>query len=79
MPNVYFLAMHNPADPMHDFGLVKVGVTDSDVAARIAQLQTGNPYELRCLGIFETSCALEVEHFVHRTHAAEMHNLEWLR
>ncbi|MDO8681327.1 MAG: GIY-YIG nuclease family protein [Acidobacteriota bacterium] len=50
--------------------MVKVGVTDSDVAARIAQLQTGNPYELRCLASFETPCALEVEHFVHRTHAA---------
>lgn len=79
MPKLYFLAMHNPADFAYDFGLIKVGVTDSDVAARIAQLQTGNPYELRCLGSFETPCALEVEHFVHRTHAAEMHNLEWLR
>lgn len=79
MSSVYFLSMHNPADSARDFGLVKVGITDGDVADRIAQLQTGNPYELRCIDAFETSCAREVEHFVHRTHAEQMQQLEWLR
>lgn len=79
MPNIYFLVMHDPADINRDFGLVKVGITDGEVADRIAQLQTGNPYELRCVDIVETSCALEVERFVHRIHATEMQHLEWLR
>src|SRR5579872_3894090 len=79
MSCVYFLVMHNPADSAHDFRLVKIGVTDGDVHDRIAQLQTGNPFELRCAHAFETSCPRQVEHFMHRTHAAEMHNLEWLR
>jgi Meiotically up-regulated gene 113 len=79
MASVYFLIMYDPADPAHDFGLVKVGITEGDVADRIAQLQTGNPHELRCVTEFETPCARSVEHFVHRAHAAEMHHLEWLR
>jgi hypothetical protein len=79
MSNVYFLVMRTSADPGHDFGFVKVGITDGDVADRIASLQTGNPHELRCIHSFETSCAREVEHFMHRTHAADMHNREWLR
>jgi hypothetical protein len=79
MPYVYFFIMYDPADPPRDFGLVKVGITDGDVVDRIGQLQTGNPWELRCVDAFKTSCAREVEHFVHRTHAAEMQHLEWLR
>lgn len=79
MSSVYFLIMYDSADPARDFGLVKIGFTDGDVADRIAQLQTGNPYELRCLGEIDTPRALDVEHFVHRTHAAQMHQLEWLR
>ena len=78
MSNVYFLVMHESSQPSHDFGFVKVGITDGDVAARIASLQTGNPHELRCVRSFETSCAREVEHYIHRTHATEMHNREWL-
>jgi len=79
MPYVYFFILYDPADPPRDFGLVKVGITDGDVADRIGQLQTGNPWELRCVDAFETSCARQVEHFVHRTHAAKMQQLEWLR
>jgi len=79
MAKVYFLGMRNPADETHDFRLVKVGVTAGDVAIRVAQLQTGNPFELRCLSTFETTCARQVEHFIHRAHAADMQNLEWIR
>jgi hypothetical protein len=79
MQSVYFLIMYDPADPGRDFGLVKVGITDGDVADRIAQLQTGNPHELRCVAHFESPYARAVEHFVHRAHAADMHHLEWLR
>jgi hypothetical protein len=79
MPTVYFFMMHDPADPDRDFQQVKVGITSGDVARRIAQLQTGNPWELRCVDSFETPCARVVEHFVHRTHAEKMQHLEWLR
>jgi hypothetical protein len=79
MPKVYFLSMQDAADVGYDFGLIKVGITDGDVAARIAQLQTGNPHGLLCLGRFDTPCASQVEHFIHRTHAAQMHHREWLR
>jgi hypothetical protein len=79
MPKVYFLCMQNAADPAYDFELVKIGITEGDVAARVGHLQTGNPHELRCLKAFETSCASQVEHFIHRTHASQMHNREWLR
>ncbi len=79
MPTVYFFMMHDPADPQRDFQQVKVGITGGDVARRIAQLQTGNPFELRCVDSFETPCARRVEHFLHRTHAAKMQHLEWLR
>ena len=79
MPSLYFLIMYYSADPGRDFGLVKVGITDGDVADRIAQLQTGNPYELRCVADFDSPHARSVEHFVHRAHAADMHQLEWLR
>jgi hypothetical protein len=77
--SLYFLIMYDPAAPERDFGLVKVGVTDGDVADRIAQLQTGNPYELRCVAYFESPQARAVEHFIHRAHATDMHQLEWLR
>lgn len=79
MPRIYFLVMHDPADPSRDFGLVKVGITDQDVAQRVSELQTGNPFELRCAGTIETSHARQVEHFIHRAHAARMQHREWLR
>jgi hypothetical protein len=71
--------MQSAADPAYDFRLIKVGITQGDVAARIGHLQTGNPYELRCLSSFDTPCASQVERFIHRTHASEMHHREWLR
>src|SRR5579864_825613 len=79
MSKVYFLSMQDAADIGYDFGFIKVGITDGDVAARIAHLQTGNPHDLRCLASFDTSSASEVEHFIHRTHATRMHNREWSR
>ena len=79
MPVVYFFAMHDPAEPERDFGLVKIGITDGEVAHRLATLQTGNPYELRCIDAIETLFAREVEHHLHRTHASRMQHLEWLR
>ena len=50
-----------------------------DVLQRIASLQTGNPFRLRCFTSIETPWPREVEYFVHRTHAANMQANEWLR
>ena len=75
---VYFLVMSDPREVGTDFGLVKVGITRGDVAGRISGLQTGNPYDLFCVEAFETPWANEVEHFMHRVHASEMHKNEWL-
>ncbi len=79
MAHVYFLVMDDPASPARDFGLVKIGVTDGDVPDRVAELQTGNPFELRCHDFVETSCAREVEHLMHRKHAMAMKHREWIR
>jgi hypothetical protein len=78
LPKVYFLVMSDPREPARDLGLVKVGITRGDVAGRILSLQTGNPYDLHCFDSFDTLWANEVEHFMHRTHAKEMHKNEWL-
>jgi hypothetical protein len=78
-PYVYFLSLEDPDDPVRDLQRVKVGITKNDVEKRIAQLQTGNPYAIRCLEAFRTSVARQVEHWVHRTHAAKLVNVEWLR
>ena len=76
---VYFLVMHDAGRPDFDFGLVKVGITFGDVAARVASLQTGNPYDLRSIASIETPWAVEVEHLMHRTHARDMFRNEWMR
>jgi hypothetical protein len=76
---VYFLKMNDPREVGSDFDLVKVGITWGDVAERIASLQTGNPYDLHCSDWVETSWPHEVEHFLHRAHASEMHKNEWLK
>ena len=78
LPKVYFLIMSDPRDPTKDLGMVKVGITRGDVEGRILSLQTGNPYDLYCFDSFETLGASEVEHFIHRAHAKEMHKNEWL-
>ncbi|MGA2593595.1 MAG: GIY-YIG nuclease family protein [Bryobacteraceae bacterium] len=77
--HIYFLVMRDPRNAEHDFGLVKVGITEGDVLQRAAALQTGNPYDLLCFDSFETPWPREVEHFMHRTHAKEMLKAEWLR
>src|SRR2546426_11225443 len=74
---VYFLSLVDPANPDHDFGLVKVGNTEKDIEERIEQLQTGNPYQLRCERSFRSPVARQIEHFVHRT--SQVVQLEWLR
>jgi hypothetical protein len=79
MSTLYFVGIHDPADPSRDFGFVKVGVTDGDVLARLGQLQTGNPFVLRQVHSIHTPCAFEVEHFLHRTHAHDMKYGEWVR
>lgn len=76
---VYFLSLVDPANPARDFELVKVGITKNDVERRIEQLQTGNPYQIRCEASFLTPVAREVEHWVHRTNASRVAQLEWLR
>src|SRR3989442_7368675 len=74
---VYFLSLVDPANQDHDFGLVKVGITEKDIEERIEQLQTGNPYQLRCERSFRSQVARQIEHFVHRT--SQVAQLEWLR
>jgi hypothetical protein len=76
---VYFLVMQKASKPEYDLGLVKIGITWADVLDRIADLQTGNPYDLRYFESFETTSPSEVEHFMHRTHALKMEKNEWLR
>src|SRR5438445_12542986 len=73
----YFLSLVDPANPDHDFGLVKVGITEKDVEERIEQLQTGNPYHLCCERSFRSQVARQIEHFVHRT--SQVAQLEWVR
>src|SRR5713101_7186010 len=77
--NVYFLSLVDPAEPQRDFGLVKVGITKNDVEWRTAQLQTGNPYQIRCENAFATPVARQLEHWIHRTNASRLVHLEWLR
>jgi len=74
---VYFLSLVDPANQDHDFGLVKVGITEKDIEERIEQLQTGNPYQLRCERSFRSPVARQIEHFVHRT--SQVAQPEWLR
>lgn len=76
---VYFLSLIDPADPGRDFGLVKIGITKNDVEIRIEHLQTGNPYQIRCEASFRSPVARQVEHWVHRTNASRVAQLEWLR
>jgi Meiotically up-regulated gene 113 len=76
---VYFLYLVDPGDPSRDFGLVKVGVTGGDVERRIGQLQTGNPYQIRCDTSFESLVPWQVENWVHRAYASQVAHLEWLR
>ena len=76
---LYFLSLVDPATPSRDFGLIKVGITKNDVERRIEQLQTGNPYQIRCEASFPTPVARQVEHWVHRTNASRVAQLEWLR
>ncbi len=74
---VYFLSLVNPANPGHDFERVKVGITKRDVARRIEQLQTGNPFQICCERSFRSPVARQIEHWVHRT--SQVEQLEWLR
>jgi len=77
---VYFLVMRKSHESDHDSGLVKIGITRGDVLHRIASLQTGNPHELVCAAEpIETSWPRDVELYMHRTHAAEMRQTEWLQ
>ncbi len=76
---VYFLSLADPANPGRDFGLVKVGITKKDVERRIEQLQTGNPYQIRCAASFPSPVARQVENWVHRAYASRVAQLEWLR
>ena len=76
---VYFLSIADPTNPGRDFNLVKVGITRNDVERRIEQLQTGNPYPIRCEASFRSPVARQVERWVHRTNASRVAQLEWLR
>jgi hypothetical protein len=74
---VYFLTLSDPADRERDFGLVKVGITRGAVERRIASLQTGNPYQIRCEATITSPQGRAVESWIHRTRDAK--HLEWLR
>ena len=76
---VYFLIMQDVSRTEFDFGQVKVGITWGDVPTRVANLQTGNPYDLRCFDVFETPWPNDVENFMHRLHAPDMFRNEWMR
>jgi hypothetical protein len=76
---VYFLVMNGSNEPEDGLPFVKVGITSGDVVDRIATLQTGNPFRLVCFDYFPTRWPSEVEHFIHRTHALDMHQNEWMR
>jgi hypothetical protein len=76
---IYFLSLVDPADLDRDLELVKVGITQNDVETRIEQLQTGNPYQIRCEASFRSTVARQVERWIHRTNASAMAHLEWLR
>lgn len=77
--HVYFLVMKNSGESEDSPDLVKIGITSKDVVERVATLQTGNPYDLRCFDSFDTPWPSAVEHFMHRTHAPDMQRNEWLR
>lgn len=74
---IYFLTLSDPARKDHDFELVKVGITKGAVERRIASLQTGNPYQIRCEATFTSSQGRAVESWIHRTRNVK--HLEWLR
>ena len=57
-----------------DFPFVKIGHT-TNVAARLAQLQTGNPYRLEVLGTWPGTFALE--QLVHQSFAFQRLRGEW--
>lgn len=76
---VYFLTLVDPDEPERDLEKVKVGITAGSIESRIAGLQTGNPYRLRCVASFLSSAALEVEHWVHQSRATRRIGVEWLR
>jgi len=75
---VYFLIMRDGSRPEFDFGRVKVGITRGDVPTRVASLQTGNPYDLRCFDTLESPWPNEVENLIHRSHAGDMFGNEWM-
>jgi len=57
------------------FGPIKIGFTDQEVYARIADLQTGSPYPLRLLGIMEGT--LGTEKAIHEHLSESNLNNEW--
>lgn len=76
---VYFLTLVDPDAPERDLEKVKVGITAGSIESRIASLQTGNPYRLRCVAMFSSSAALEVENWVHQSRSMQRIGVEWLR
>lgn len=58
---------------------VKIGIA-GDVHKRLAELQTGNPYELRCVGTIpfdNKEQAYEMEQFLHHVYANRRLQGEW--
>jgi hypothetical protein len=57
-------------------GYSKIGIANS-VEARMAQLQTGNPYPLLLTDCYEFPNAGPIEQSLHQRFAAKSHALEW--
>lgn len=56
----------------------KVGIA-SDVAARVASLQTGNPYPLQVVAYYEFDNATPVEQSLHQCFAEQWQSGEWYK
>lgn len=59
--------------------LYKIGYTRTDVNKRIKQLKTGNPYEFKIMGVFESKWGSKIEAVLHRKYKRNRIDGEWFR
>lgn len=55
----------------------KIGVTSGDVNKRLSQLQTGNPYKLSVVYVFESKYSNKVESYLHKRFGTFNVRNEW--
>jgi hypothetical protein len=73
---IYIVAVAKPGEPM---GPVKIGIS-SNVAARLATLQTACPYPLQLVHVFtapDLECARRTERTFHEVQAQHRSHGEW--